>query len=144
MRDSSVRRMSSLHRVLYRLTGGAIGRRLVDNDMLLLTTTGRKTGTPHTVPLLFLRDGESLVVIASFGGRDRHPEWYRNLLVHPSVSAQIGGSRVSLRARTASPSERGTWWPRVVEAYDAYARYSGRTDREIPVVILEPEVDSTA
>ncbi len=116
-----------------------IGRRLVDNDMLLLTTIGRKTGTPHTVPLLCLRDGESLVVIASFGGRDRHPAWYLNLVADPSVSAQVGSSRVSLRARTASPSERETLWPRVVKAYDAYARYSVRTDREIPIVILEPE-----
>lgn len=119
-----------------------IGRRLVDNDMLLLTTMGRKTGTAHTVPLLYLRDGPNLVVIASFGGRDRHPEWYLNLVAHPSVTAQVGGSRVSLRGRTASPSERETQWPRVVEAYEAYARYSRRTEREIPIVILEPVLDS--
>ena len=142
MRDSSVRRLSSLHRVVYRLSGGMIGRRLVDNDMLLLTTMGRKTGTAHTVPLLYLRDGPNIVVIASFGGRDRHPEWYLNLVAHPSVTAQVGGSQVSLHGRTASPSERETQWPRVVEAYEAYARYSSRTDREIPVVILEPVVDS--
>ncbi|MDP9144536.1 MAG: nitroreductase family deazaflavin-dependent oxidoreductase [Actinomycetota bacterium] len=129
---------------MYRLTGGVLGRRLVDNDMLLLTTIGRKTGTPHTVPLLYLRDGESLVVIASFGGRDQHPAWYLNLVAYPLVSAQVGGSRVSLRARTASPMERATLWPQVVKAYDAYARYSVRTDREIPIVVLESEVDSTA
>ena len=138
VRDSTVKRLSSLHRVLYRLTGGVLGRRLVDNDMLLLTTAGRTTGQSHTVPLLYLRDGDNLVVIASFGGRDRHPAWYLNLVANPSVTAQVGGRRLSLQARTATESERETWWPQVVEAYDAYARYSGRTDREIPVVILEP------
>lgn len=144
VRDSTVKRLSSLHRALYRLTGGRIGRRLVDNDMLLLTTMGRKTGTMHTVPLLFIRDGVSLVVIASFGGRDQHPAWYLNLVANPSVSVQVGGSRVSLRARTATPEERAILWSRVVDAYDAYARYSTRTDREIPIVILEPEAASEA
>jgi deazaflavin-dependent oxidoreductase (nitroreductase family) len=144
VRDSSVRRLSSLHRVLYRLTGGLIGRRLVRNDMLLLTTMGRSTGTAHTVPLLYLRDGENLVVIASFGGRDRHPAWYLNLVADPMVLAQVGGSQLALRARTASPEERAILWPRVVDAYDAYARYSGRTEREIPIVILEPGTVSSA
>jgi deazaflavin-dependent oxidoreductase (nitroreductase family) len=144
MRDSTVRRLSSLHRALYRLTGGLIGRRLVRNDMLLLTTMGRKTGTVHTVPLLYIRDGENFVVIASFGGRDQHPAWYLNLVADPMVSARAGGSRLSLHARTASPEERATLWPRVVDAYDAYARYAGRTEREIPIVILEPGVVSNA
>jgi deazaflavin-dependent oxidoreductase (nitroreductase family) len=111
--------------------------------MLLLTTFGRMTGTLHAVPLLYLRDGENLVVIASFGGRDRHPAWYLNLVADPSVSAQVGRSRLSLHARTASPEERAILWPRVVDAYDAYARYSGRTGREIPIVILEPHVASS-
>ncbi|HEX6147581.1 MAG TPA: nitroreductase family deazaflavin-dependent oxidoreductase [Acidimicrobiia bacterium] len=138
MRDPTVKRMSSLHRVLYRVTGGLIGRRLVDNDILLLTTRGRATGREHTVPLLYLRDGDSLVVIASYGGRDRHPEWYLNLLTDPSVTAQIGRKRRSLQARTASGEERERWWPKVVSAYSDYAAYQGRTDREIPVVMLEP------
>jgi deazaflavin-dependent oxidoreductase (nitroreductase family) len=143
VRDSQVKRLSALHRILYRLTGGVIGRRLVDNDMLLLTTRGRRSGQEHTVPLLYLRDGDRFVVIASFGGRDRHPEWYLNLAEEPSVRAQVGGSRIRLRARTASPAERETWWPRVAEAYYAYSVYEGRTDRQIPVVILDPEVDSS-
>jgi F420H(2)-dependent quinone reductase len=106
--------------------------------MLLLTTRGRRTGEPHTVPLLYLRDGEHLLLIASYGGRDRHPEWYLNLLADPSVTAQIGGERVGLTARTASPSEREVLWARVVKAYRDYAVYQRKTDREIPVVILEP------
>ena len=111
MRDPTVKRMSSLHRVLYRITGGLIGRRLVDNDILLLTTRGRATGREHTVPLLYLRDGERLVVIASYGGRDRHPEWYLNLVDEPSVTAQTGRNRSSYQARTATEDERERWWP---------------------------------
>ena len=139
-----MKRLSSLHRAVYRLTGGLIGRRLVDNDMVLLTTRGRSSGREHTVPLLYLRQGRSLVVIASYGGRDRHPEWYLNLVADPSVIAQIGRDRMPLRARTATPVEREAWWPRVVAAYADYAVYQGRTDRQIPVVILEREADPDA
>ena len=141
MRDASVKRWSAAHRLLYRLTRGAVGRRLVDNDMLLLTTTGRVTGRPHTVPLLYLEDGSALAVIASYGGRDQYPEWYLNLMVNPLVRVQIRGSRRSLRARTADAAERLQWWPKVVDAYHGYSVYQSRTDREIPVVILEQASD---
>ncbi|MGD2043824.1 MAG: nitroreductase/quinone reductase family protein, partial [Acidimicrobiia bacterium] len=101
MRDSSVKRWSAIHTTVYRLTRGVIGRRLVDNDMLLLTTKGHVSGDPHTVPLLYLRDGESLVVIASYGGRAQHPTWYRNLVANPRVEVQVNGSRLQMRARTS-------------------------------------------
>jgi len=130
--------MSSLHRVLYRGTRGAIGRRLVDNDMCLLTTIGRRSGIEHTVPLLYLRDSERLVVIASWGGRDEHPHWYMNLLVDPAGQVQVLGDRWSVVATTASADERAVWWPQILEAYDGYAVYESRTDREIPVVFLDP------
>lgn len=120
------------------MTNGLIGRRLVDNDMLLLTTRGRSTGREHTVPLLYLSDGDRLVVIASYGGRDHHPEWYLNLVAEPSVAVQIDGEHRSYRARTTSEGERDSWWPRVVAAYSDYAVYQSRTDRQIPVVVLEP------
>ncbi len=142
MKDSTVKAMSSLHQGLYRITGGVIGRRLVANDMLLLTTRGRSTGSAHTVPLLYLRDRDRLVVVASYGGRDRHPEWYLNLLADPSVSAQIGRRRMSLQARTATEDERKAWWPRVVAAYSDYAAYQRRTNRQIPLVMLEPAAPS--
>lgn len=132
-----MKRWSALHRVVYQVSGGIIGRRLVDNDMLLLTTTGRASGRSHTVPLLYLRDGDSLVVIASYGGRPQHPEWYLNLAAHPSVRVQVGSTHREMSARTATSEERSSWWPRVVAAYGDYAVYQGRTDREIPVVILE-------
>jgi deazaflavin-dependent oxidoreductase (nitroreductase family) len=138
MRDRTARYLSTLHRILYQTTRGKVGRRLVDNDMCLLTTTGRRTGNPHTVPLLYLRDGDRLVVIASWGGRDRHPEWYLNLLADPAAVVQVLGERWVIRARTASAEERSIWWPRVLDAYDGYAEYESRTDREIPVVFLDP------
>jgi len=140
MKDSAVKRWSAVHRVLYHVTGGHVGRRLVDNDMLLLTTTGRTSGRSHTVPLLYLGDEGRLVVIASFGGRPQHPEWYLNLVANPSVRVQTGATHRDMRARTATTEERFSWWPRVVAAYGDYAVYQGRTDREIPVVILEPTV----
>lgn len=106
--------------------------------MLLLTTTGRNSGKPHTIPLLFLRDGDRLVVIASYGGRDYYPDWYLNIGSDPVVGVQVPRrARVGMTARTAEPNEREVWWPRVVEAYDGYATYQSRTDREIPVVFLE-------
>lgn len=89
------------------------------------------------MPLLFLRDGPKLVVIASYGGRPDHPAWYHNLVADPAVTVQIGGKRYSMVARTADPEERATWWPQVVAAYEGYAEYQSRTDREIPIVFLE-------
>lgn len=138
MKDSSVRRWSRFHTIVYRASGGLIGRRLVDNDMLLLTTTGRHSGKRHTVPLLYLEDDDRYVVIASYGGRDRHPEWYLNLLQSPVATIQTQRSRHSVVARTADADERARWWPKIVEAYHGYSAYQRRTDRQIPVVFLEP------
>jgi len=138
VRDRAAKYLSTLHRVLYRSTRGRVGRRLVDNDMCLLTTTGRRTGNEHTVPLLYLRDGDRLIVIASWGGRDRHPEWYLNLLAHPEATVQVLGEQWTVDATTADANDRNLWWPRVLDAYDGYAVYESRTDREIPVVFLDP------
>jgi deazaflavin-dependent oxidoreductase (nitroreductase family) len=106
--------------------------------MLLLTTTGRRTGKPHTVPLLYLRDGDQVVVIASWGGRDNDPEWYKNLVVEPTVHVQIEGERQAMQAATAGAERRSALWSRVLEAYDGYGIYQSRTDRVIPVVLLTP------
>jgi deazaflavin-dependent oxidoreductase (nitroreductase family) len=138
MRDSTVRRLSRLHVVVYRLTAGVVGRRLVRNDMLLLTTRGFATDKPHTVPLLYLRDGDALVVIASWGGRPDNPDWYRNLSHDQRAIVQVRTKRWAVRARTASDRERALWWPRIVAAYSGYRTYQSRTDRVIPVVLLEP------
>ncbi len=136
MRDGTAKTLSSLHTLIYRLTAGMIGRRLVDNDMMLLTTRGRKTGKPHTVPLLYLRDGPALVVVASWGGRPGNPDWFANLEADPQATVQVRSRRWPVRAETMQPAERAQWWPRIVEAYQGYAAYQKRTDREIPVVRL--------
>ncbi len=136
MRDRTAKNLSTLHTFMYRLTRGQIGRRLVDNDMLLLSTTGRSTGRTHTVPLLYLRDDADLVVVASWGGRSNNPEWYLNLLANPVAAVQINGERFEARSATADPARRARLWPRILSAYDGYHTYQSRTDREIPVVIL--------
>lgn len=140
MRDRTAKTLSSIHTLAYRLTGGRVGRRLVANDMLLLTTRGRKTGRPHTIPLLYLRDGDNLVVIASWGGRPDHPHWYANLVAHPDATVQIRGNRWEATADSMSPEDREQWWPAIVQAHHGYATYQTRTNRQIPVVRLRPRV----
>jgi deazaflavin-dependent oxidoreductase (nitroreductase family) len=106
--------------------------------MLLLTTIGRQSGRRHEVPLLYLRDGEQLVVIASYGGRPNYPDWYLNLVSEPEAEVQIQGRRQSVIARVATSAERAVWWPRIVDAYEGYSQYQSRTKRIIPVVFLDP------
>jgi len=136
VKDAYVRRLSSLHTALFRLTGGRLGSRLVDNDMLLLTTTGAGTGKGHTVPLLYFEHEGDLVVVASYGGRPDHPQWHKNLLAEPQARVQIGNESFSVEGRVASPEQRSELWPRVVDAYDGYQVYQARTDRVIPLVLL--------
>ncbi|MDX1468596.1 MAG: nitroreductase family deazaflavin-dependent oxidoreductase [Acidimicrobiia bacterium] len=144
MKDSSVKRWSAVHTAVFAATGGLVGRRLVDNDMLLLTTIGRASGRPHTVPLLYLAEDDRLVVIASYGGRDWHPDWFLNLEANPLVAARVPfRRRRQMVARTASPDERERWWPRIVRAYGGYAEYEAKTERQIPVVFLEPLPETT-
>ena len=143
MHDSLAKALSRIHSAAYRLSGGRIGTRLVDNDMLLLTTTGRQTGWAHTVPLLYLVEGPSHVVFASWGGRDRHPEWYLNLLEEPRATIRVGPDTMEVTARTTSGEERSALWSRAVDAYGGYETYRARTDREIPVVLLEPRTRSS-
>ncbi len=136
MRDGTAKTLSSLHTVLYRASGGLLGRRLVRNDMLLLTTTGRRSGRPHTVPLLYLTEGAALVVVASWGGRPHHPDWFLNLEEDPRALVQVRRHRWPVRARRAAPDVKAVLWPRFVAAYPGYRQYQARTDRDIPVVLL--------
>ena len=139
MKNTTARRLSRVHKALYLLSHGRIGARLVNNDMLLLTTLGRRTGRSHTVPLLYLEKGDALVIIASWGGRDHHPHWYLNLVVEPKAEVRVRGDVWHVEARTAQGTERAAWWQRAVDAHRGYAEYQGRTGREIPIVILERE-----
>jgi F420H(2)-dependent quinone reductase len=133
---SIVRLLGRMHVRLYRLTGGRFVGRVGKAPILLLTTTGRRTGEPRTSPLLYLRDGERLAIVASFGGHPKHPVWYLNLTANPEVKVQVGRERFAATARTASAEERERLWPLFVEMYPGYAGYQEKTSREIPVVVL--------
>ena len=134
---SATRYLGALHRLLYRLSGGRVGGRLWDLPVVLLTTTGRKTGKRRTVPLCSLRDGDDVVVIASYGGLDQPPAWWLNLEANPQAEVQDGRARRHVVARTASPDERARLWAEVTARAPGYLEYERRTTREIPVVILQ-------
>ena len=106
--------------------------------MLLLTTTGRKSGKPWTKPLLYLPDGETLVIVASKGGAPAHPQWWLNLKHTPVVQVQVGSELRQMRAEEASPEERARLWPLVTALYGGYATYQKKTARQIPLGILRP------
>jgi deazaflavin-dependent oxidoreductase (nitroreductase family) len=127
-----------LHVRLYELTGGAVGSRVGRAPVLLLVHRGRTTGTLRTTPLLYLADGESLVVVASYGGAPRDPDWFRNLEANPDAEVQVRRERRPVRARRATAEERERYWPQLDAMYGQYASYRRRTDREIPLVVLEP------
>ncbi|MDX2167812.1 MAG: nitroreductase family deazaflavin-dependent oxidoreductase [Deltaproteobacteria bacterium] len=134
-----IKAMSRVNTWVYRATGGRLGGRFLRGaPVLLLTTVGRKSGAPRVAPLIYLRDGEHLVLVASKGGMDHHPLWYRNLVANPDVEVQLGRDVLPMRARTANDAERAALWPRLLEVYRDYADYQARTARQIPVVILSP------
>jgi deazaflavin-dependent oxidoreductase (nitroreductase family) len=135
-RPYTVKAASAFHTLLYRATRGRLGRRLGGHPVLLLTTTGRASGRRHTVPLLYLRGGADLVVIASFGGSPRHPAWYLNLRDDPRAVAQVEGERFPVLARDAAPEDRPRLWDLAVAEYPGYAGYQERTTRLIPLVLL--------
>ena len=126
------------HARLYRATHGLIGHRVPGlPPMLLLDHVGAKSGTKRTAPLLYIRDGDDVVIVASKGGHPKHPAWFHNLRANPDTTVQIGSERRPVHSRVATPEERERLWPTVVAAYGDYARYQRRTGREIPLVILE-------
>jgi F420H(2)-dependent quinone reductase len=130
--------MTTLHRSLYRLTGGRVGGRISTMPVMLLTTTGRKSGAQRTVPLSYFEDGDAYVVIGSKGGAPKHPAWYLNLEAHPDVEVQVGTERRRLRARRANAEEADRLWPQILERAPLYGKYRAKTRREIPLVLLEP------
>ena len=134
--------MSKTHLFWYRLTGGMIGASIVGRRHLLLTTTGRKTGVQRTTPLMYLADGENLVVIASNGGNPRHPAWWLNLEKNPQAEVQVKNEKKRVTAEEATGEERERLWRAVVEVYAGYEDYRKTAEREIPVVILRPEGES--
>lgn len=121
----------------YRETGGQVGYEWNGATCLLLTTTGRRSGLARTTPLIFAADGGSLVVVASNGGAPDHPAWYRNLGADPHAEVQVRADRFPVTARTAEGGERARLWALVTVDWPNYDEYTTRTDRVIPVVVLE-------
>jgi deazaflavin-dependent oxidoreductase (nitroreductase family) len=137
--DVGLKVVSRTHRAVLRASAGRVGGTLGGMPVVQLRTTGRRSGQPRvTVLTAPVSERERVVLVASKGGDDRDPDWYRNLVAHPDVELVIGGQRRLLRARTASAAEKAELWPRIVAAYPGYAGYQRRTRRDIPLVICEP------
>ena len=125
------------HIWVYQRTNGRLGAKLLWFPAALITTTGRKSGQPHTTPTLYLRDVDRVVLPASFGGRASDPGWYRNLKEDPKVHIQIRGEHLDLVARDATGDERKYYWPKLIKMYPPYRGYRQATDRVIPLVLCE-------
>lgn len=138
--DAVLKGMNLVHRVLLTVTGGRVGWTAEGMPVLELTTVGRRSGEPRKVMLTAPHmEGEVLVLVASRGGDDQHPAWFVNLRDHPEVQVRLeGGSARPMRARVADAAERQRLWPIITAKHGRYAGYQKRTDREIPVVIVEP------
>lgn len=137
--DAVVKTMNVVHRAALKATGGRLGNRLLGMTAVELHTTGRKSGQRRSVMLTApIYDPDRVVLIASKGGDDRHPDWYHNLVADPAVEITASGTTRSYRARVATPEEKAEMWPTIVSTYKGYASYQKRTERDIPVVICEP------
>jgi deazaflavin-dependent oxidoreductase (nitroreductase family) len=134
-----VKLMTKANTWIYRLTDGRIGGRFLRGaPVCLMTVRGRKTGEPRTVALLYLTDGDDLIVVASKGGMSKHPLWYLNVEANPDVTVQIGATTRAMRARRVSDEEKAALWPRLTAMYRDFDDYQGRTLRNIPVLRLTP------
>jgi deazaflavin-dependent oxidoreductase (nitroreductase family) len=126
------------HISVYRRTNGRLGAKLLWFPAALLTTTGRKSGQPRTTATLYLRDGQKVVLPASFGGRDGNPMWYLNLRANPRVRVQVRDEHLAMSARDATEEERRRYWPVLIRMYPPYKGYRDAADRVIPLVVCEP------
>ncbi len=132
-------RVAQGHMTLYRLSAGRIGHRVPGlPPMLLLDHVGAKSAKSRTSPLVYVRDGENLVLVASKGGYPKHPAWFYNLKANPDTEVQVGSERRCVHARVANPDERERLWPMALKVYGGYADYQKRAERQIPLVVLEP------
>ena len=133
--------MNFVHRSLLTISRGRIGSTLGNMPVVKVTTTGRSSGAPRTVMLTTpIQEDDRYVLVASKGGDDRDPDWYRNMMANPEFRLEPAddSGEVTLVARTATDDEKAELWPRIVEAYQGYGGYQDKTDRDIPVVIAEP------
>jgi F420H(2)-dependent quinone reductase len=129
---------SGVHTGVYRATGGKLFGRMGNSSILLLNTTGRKTGRKRTSPLLYVMDGEDFVIIASKGGAPTHPAWYLNLKANPDATVEVGDRAVRVRAEEAYQEKKARLWQKMVEMYPTYDDYQVKTKRKIPLLVLHP------
>ncbi|HVE95034.1 MAG TPA: nitroreductase family deazaflavin-dependent oxidoreductase [Acidimicrobiales bacterium] len=138
-KDEVAKLVNTVHRTLFQVTNGRVGGTIVGMPAVILTTTGRKSGKKRTSMLTSpVQEGGRVVLVASYGGDERHPQWYLNLQNNSAVELVGFGKNQRMTARTANAEERADLWPKITERYKGYADYQTKTDREIPVVILEP------
>ncbi len=139
--DTMFKAANRVHQLLLKVPGGKFGWQTGKMPVVQLTTTGRTSGKPRTVVLTSpFNDGDSMVVVASKAGSEQHPQWYLNLVENPKVEVQLkGGANQTMTARTATSDERARLWPLVTKSYDGYGKYQDKTEREIPVVLLDPQ-----
>jgi deazaflavin-dependent oxidoreductase (nitroreductase family) len=134
-----LRRLMAGHTAIYKASGGRIGHTIPGGPpMLLLDHVGAKSGKKRTSPLVYGRDGDNIVLVASKGGNPKNPAWYHNLRANPDTAVQVGRDRIDVRARVAAPEERDRLWRLMVGVYSGYDDYQKRTEREIPLIVLEP------
>jgi F420H(2)-dependent quinone reductase len=132
------RQLTKVHVAALRLSGGRIGASVRGAPVLILHHRGRRSGEERVCPLLYLPDGERMVIVASKGGSHRHPAWFLNLREMKETEVEVGGKTRRVSVRIAAQDERDELWPRVVEIWPDYAQYQKRTDRQIPLIVLEP------
>lgn len=121
----------------FRANGGKVGGHFANMELLLITTTGAKSGNPHTAPVAFTRDGEDYVIIASYGGSDKNPAWYHNLVAHPDVTVEVGAEKFAAKATITEPAERDRLYTSHSAKYPQFLDYKKKTSREIPVIVLK-------
>jgi len=139
VKDAVARAVTTFHRTVFEASGGRLGDRIGGMPVLVLHTTGRRSGKRRSTMLTSpVQEGDAVVLVASYGGDDRHPTWFLNLRDDPDVEVTMNGGTRPFRARVAGDDERARLWAQVVSRYRGYGQYQTRTDREIPLVILEP------
>lgn len=137
-KDAVFRLWTGVHEFAFKASGGRLLNTALGMPVVMLTTTGRKSGKSRTTMLTSpVQEGETIVLVASYGGDPRHPAWFLNLRDNPDVEVNMRGRKRRMRARVASGEEKARLWPDVTKAYRGYGQYQRRTERDIPVVILE-------
>ena len=139
LRDLQMKGMNAVHKTVLKLSGGRLLNSFGTMPVVELHTMGRSSGKRRSTMLTApIHDDGTYVLVASRGGDDRDPDWYRNLVANPEIELTVDGETLELTARIASAEEKAEMWPRIVEAYKGYAGYQKKTDRNIPVVVCEP------